>query len=317
MPRRMARRIGAGDALTRPEIAALLPFAKLWLTDAVTESTLPDEPALLPALMAYFPHAAARALRRASRTPPAAARPGRDHRRQRGGEPAGLRRAGPADHGGRAGRRLPRRLLAAEAFGLEAACDVDRCRARAGRDAACRAAGAAPPAGSRGAGPARRAGATAGGGAGGAAARHRGALAAAAAVMSTPAAGLPAEAGLLAAAAPRLAAAPAVVRLAGAAGVDATAAATAWGSIEARFALDALRAAIAAAPAPGPFGPRARAALAEEVGTAQARLAARLLRGETPDDARSDTVAALVRDAAGARDLAAVTVAVRAVAMLG
>ncbi|MBR0652768.1 NAD-glutamate dehydrogenase, partial [Roseomonas terrae] len=51
----MARRIGAGDALTRPEIAALLPFAKLWLTDALSDSDLPDEPALLPALVAYFP----------------------------------------------------------------------------------------------------------------------------------------------------------------------------------------------------------------------------------------------------------------------
>ncbi|MBR0684104.1 NAD-glutamate dehydrogenase, partial [Roseomonas eburnea] len=51
----MARRIAAGDALTRPEIAALLPFAKLWLTEALGDSDLPDEPALLPALMAYFP----------------------------------------------------------------------------------------------------------------------------------------------------------------------------------------------------------------------------------------------------------------------
>jgi glutamate dehydrogenase len=87
--------------------------------------------------------------------------------------------------------------------------------------------------------------------------------------------------------------------------------------VEARFALDALRGAIAAAPAPGAFGPRARSALAEDVGAAQGRLAALLLRGGSPDPARAEAVAGLVRDAAGARDLAAVTVAVRALAMLG
>jgi glutamate dehydrogenase len=96
--------------------------------------------------------------------------------------------------------------------------------------------------------------------------------------------------------------------------VDAAAAAAAWGAVESRFALDVLRGAIAAAPAPGAFGPRARAALAEEVGASQAHLAALHLRGEAPE---ATHVAALVRDAAGARDLAAVTVAVRALARAG
>ncbi|HEY8613639.1 MAG TPA: NAD-glutamate dehydrogenase domain-containing protein, partial [Roseomonas sp.] len=53
---RMAERIGQGDALTRPEIAALLPVTKLWLTDAVEDGGLPDDPALLPLLRSYFPH---------------------------------------------------------------------------------------------------------------------------------------------------------------------------------------------------------------------------------------------------------------------
>ncbi|MBR0683550.1 hypothetical protein GXW74_23900, partial [Roseomonas eburnea] len=110
---------------------------------------------------------------------------------------------------------------------------------------------------------------------------------------------------------------PAVVRLAGRAGVGAAAAAEAWSAVEQDFALDALRAAIAAAPAPGPFGPRARAALAEEVASAQARLAAQRLEGRRPDGSRANATAALVREAAAARDLAAVTVAVRGLAALG
>ncbi|BDG74722.1 NAD-glutamate dehydrogenase [Roseomonas fluvialis] len=312
----MARRIGAGDALTRPEISALLPFAKLWLTDALAESTLPDEPALLPALMAYFPKPLQAGYARFAER----------HRLRRDLVATIVANAVANRLGCAALARLTMAadpvaacraaLLAAEAFGLEAACDaIDAAEAPAEtrlaallalrrlQEAAAQDLLAAPAQPLEDALAALRPGIAA--------------LATAAAAHAVPAAGLPPEAGLLAAAAPRLAAAPAVVRLAGNAGVDAAAAATAWGSIESRFALDALRAAIAAAPAPGPFGPRARAALAEEAGAAQARLAARLLRGETPDDARSDTVAALVRDAAGARDLAAVTVAVRAVAMLG
>jgi glutamate dehydrogenase len=309
----MARRIGAGDALTRPEISALLPFAKLWLTDALAESSLPDEPALLPALMAYFPQplqagyalfAERHRLRRdlvativanavANRLGCAALA-----RLTMAADPVAACRAA---------------LLAAEAFGLEAACDaIDAADAPAEtrlgallslrrlQEAAAQDLLAAPAQPLEEALAALRPGIAA--------------LAAAASAHAAPAAGLPADAGLLAAAAPRLAAAPAVVRLAGRAGVDAAAAAAAWGEVESRFALDVLRGAIAAAPAPGAFGPRARAALAEEVGASQAHLAAMQLRGEAPEAAH---VAALVRDAAGARDLAAVTVAVRALARVG
>ncbi|MDW8399147.1 MAG: NAD-glutamate dehydrogenase, partial [Acetobacteraceae bacterium] len=53
----MAARAAAGEALTRPEIAALLPFLKLWLTDSLLDSPLPEDPALAPLLRAYFPAA--------------------------------------------------------------------------------------------------------------------------------------------------------------------------------------------------------------------------------------------------------------------
>ncbi|MBY0338107.1 MAG: NAD-glutamate dehydrogenase, partial [Acetobacteraceae bacterium] len=48
-------RIAAGDALTRPELAALLPVAKLWLGEALATSPLPDDPALEELLIGYFP----------------------------------------------------------------------------------------------------------------------------------------------------------------------------------------------------------------------------------------------------------------------
>ena len=312
----MARRIGAGDALTRPEIAALLPFAKLWLTDALAESTLPDEPALLPALMAYFPQPLQAGYARFAER----------HRLRRDLVATIVANAVANRLGCAALARLTMAadpvaacraaLLAAEAFGLEAACDaIDGAAAPAEtrlaallslrrlQEAAAQDLLGAPAQPLEEALAALRPGIAA--------------LAAAAAAHVAPVAGLPADAGLLAAAAPRLAAAPAVVRLAGRAGVDAAAAAAAWGAVESRFALDTLRGAIAVAPAPGAFGPRARAALAEEVGASQAHLAAQHLRGEAPDPTRAEAVAALVRDAAGARDLAAVTVAVRALARVG
>ncbi|MBR0652588.1 hypothetical protein GXW78_23225, partial [Roseomonas terrae] len=130
-------------------------------------------------------------------------------------------------------------------------------------------------------------------------------------------AGLPIDAAALAATAPRLAAAPAVVRLAGHAGVDAATAAVAWAAVEEQFALDVLRSAIAAAPAAGAFGPRARAALADDVTASQMRFATLRLAGSTPDSVRAAAVAGLIQEAAAARDLAAVTVAVRGLGALG
>jgi glutamate dehydrogenase len=51
----LAARGAAG--LTRPELIVLLSHAKLWLTDALIASTLPDDPAFAPDLAAYFPAA--------------------------------------------------------------------------------------------------------------------------------------------------------------------------------------------------------------------------------------------------------------------
>ena len=129
------------------------------------------------------------------------------------------------------------------------------------------------------------------------------------AVTAWRAAGLPERAVALAAAAPRLAAAPTVLRLAAETGAPAAAAAAAWAAIGATFRIEALRQAAAAAPAPGAFGPRARAALLEDLGAAQARLAAARLRGQAPDPRR---VAQLAQEAALAGDLAAIGVAARA-----
>jgi glutamate dehydrogenase len=206
-------------------------------------------------------------------------------------------------------------LLASEAFGLEAACDaLDAAEAPAEARLAALLAlrqlqeGAAqdllalPPA------PLTEALATL---------RPGIAALAALAPRENLGAGLPEAAAALAAAAPRLAAAPAVVRLAARAGVEVTGAAAAWSAVEQDFALDALRAALAAAPAPGAFGPRARATLAEDIAAAQTRLAALRLAGGAMEPARAAAVAALVRDAAAARDLAAATVAARALASLG
>ena len=69
-------------------------------------------------------------------------------------------------------------------------------------------------------------------------------------------------------------------------------------------------------PAPGPFGARARLALQRDLAAAQARLAAARLKGREPDAARAAAAAQLVREATMAGDLAALTVAVRAVAAL-
>jgi glutamate dehydrogenase len=59
----LAQRGRAG--LVRPEIVVLLSHAKLWLTDALLASPLPDDPGFAPDLLAYFPTAVARRFRAA------------------------------------------------------------------------------------------------------------------------------------------------------------------------------------------------------------------------------------------------------------
>ncbi len=49
------RRAHGGLGLTRPEIAVLLAYSKLWLYDAILDSDLPDDPLLLDDLVRYVP----------------------------------------------------------------------------------------------------------------------------------------------------------------------------------------------------------------------------------------------------------------------
>ncbi|MCA1939863.1 MAG: NAD-glutamate dehydrogenase [Caenispirillum bisanense] len=53
----VAERFAAKKGLTRPEIAVLIPYSKLWLFDEIVESDLPDDPMLLDDLVRYFPTA--------------------------------------------------------------------------------------------------------------------------------------------------------------------------------------------------------------------------------------------------------------------
>ncbi|MCC7166933.1 MAG: NAD-glutamate dehydrogenase, partial [Rhodospirillales bacterium] len=51
----IAERQAAGKGLTRPEIAVLLAYGKIWLYDDILKSDLPDQPLLEGELMRYFP----------------------------------------------------------------------------------------------------------------------------------------------------------------------------------------------------------------------------------------------------------------------
>jgi glutamate dehydrogenase len=53
----LAQRQAQGQGLTRPELAVLLAYAKMALYDALLDSDLPDDPALEPELLSYFPKA--------------------------------------------------------------------------------------------------------------------------------------------------------------------------------------------------------------------------------------------------------------------
>ncbi len=51
----VAERRQRGAGLTRPELAVLLAYAKMWLYDELLQSTLPDDPWVATALERYFP----------------------------------------------------------------------------------------------------------------------------------------------------------------------------------------------------------------------------------------------------------------------
>ena len=53
--RQIAERQRAGKGLTRPELAVLLAYAKIWLYEKLLASNLPDDAALQGELMQYFP----------------------------------------------------------------------------------------------------------------------------------------------------------------------------------------------------------------------------------------------------------------------
>ncbi len=311
-------RAAAGEGLTRPELAALLPFAKLWLTEAIGESALPDDPALRPSLMAYFPR-------------PLQERYGAliDRHRLRRELVATIlgnavaNRLGPAAIGRLAAEAGPAQVtraawLAAEAFGIEAAARAadaapavpstrlsTQLALRRLQEAAARALLPDSPVPLDDALAALRPGVAA--------------LVAAGSDRPAPEAarlaaeGIPAEVATLAAGGARLAAAPAIVRLATASGVAPDRAAAAWSAVEAGFALDALRGAVESARVPGPLGGRARAEALMELSALHARLARAQLSGTDPGGAPGAPEAArLVREAAAAGDMVSAHVAMRA-----
>jgi len=313
----LADRIAGGEALTRPELAALLPFTKLWLTDAIEASDLPDDPALQPLLQDYFPqplqrefgdaiahHRLRRELLATILANLVANRIG----------PAGLARLAAGTGPAEAARAA---ILADRLLGLDqAASAADAAPAAAGprRDAAlairhlhtavARELLSLPGTGSLEAtlatlrpGIAELADAATEGAA---------ATPAAAALRE---AGLPEQVARLAAAAPTLEDAPAVVRLSTVANVSPAQAGQAWQQAGEAFHLPALRLAALQAEVSGPFGTRAKAALLDDIAALHAKLAAAHLRGASLPDA--EAAARTAQEAALRPDLAAVTVAVR------
>ncbi|MDB5414139.1 MAG: phage capsid protein [Rubritepida sp.] len=315
-PAAMAARANKGEGLTRPEVAALLPFAKLWLGEAVVDSALPDDPAFAPLLHEYFPTAL-----RAANFSRFVAR----HRLRRDLVAtalanmvanrlgcAGLARlvaeAGPAEVVGAV-------WLASELFGLEArfeAAEAAPAEPRLAAQAVLRelleaaAVEVMAPAKSG----LQAAIKTLGGGISSLTASEVGETG------DADPNGLPRDVAGFVAAAPRLAAAPSVVMLANSSGAEPAAAAKAWADVGAFFHLDALANAARRMPATGPYGDRARASLLADLRVTQARLAAARLAGKTAEDGAMEGIRKLVREAATQGDFAAVTVAARALATL-
>ncbi len=318
----LARRIAAGEALTRPELAALLPFAKLWLTDAIEDSGLPDDPALQPLLQDYFPHPLQREFgeaighHRLRRELLATILANRVANRV---GPAGLARLAAGSGPAEAARAA---ILADLLLGLdEAAIAADASAAPAAqrRDAdlairrlhiaVARELLALP-----GTETLERALATLRPGIAELVSAATEGMAGSPVATTLREAGLPDAVARLAAAAPMLEDAPAVVRLATQAGVTPALAGRAWHAAGEAFHLPALRLAALQAQAPGPFGTRAKALLLDDLAALHAKLAAARLRGTALPDA--EAVAHIVQEAALRPDLAAVTVAQRELARI-
>lgn len=309
----MADRIAAQAPLTRPELSALLPFAKLWLAEAIERSTLPDDAALAPLLAAYFPTAlqqdyAPFIARHRLRRELLATILANEVANRLG--PAGLMRLAAGSEPAAAARAT---ILADRLLGLADAMDAaDAAAAPAeARHAAMLALRQLLAATSREllsmpetALPLEEA-----------LARLRpgiGALREAETARAQPGAlaeaGLPEDLARLVAAAPALEAAPAIVRLAARAEVPPAEAARAWAEVGESFHLAGLRQATMQAPATGPFATRAKAALLDDLAELQTRLAGRALKGAPP---QAETAMRIAQEAAARPDLAGVTVAVR------
>ncbi len=85
----IAERRKAGEGLTRPELAIILSYGKIWLYKALIHSNVPEDPYLSAELNRYFPAPVQRALRRAREAPPPAPRDHRDGDHQQPHQPHG------------------------------------------------------------------------------------------------------------------------------------------------------------------------------------------------------------------------------------
>jgi glutamate dehydrogenase len=288
--------------LTRPELCVLMPYTKLWLSDALLESSLPDDPALAGDLAEYFPPQlreefadgiAKHRLRRelvamlltndlVNRMGAAAFARLSD---ETGADPAAIARAG---------------LVARQAFGLPALHEaVEQARVDEARRiawlldlrrlqvaAARRLVGDPRPA---------------------AAAIEDLAPAVAALVPAGD------DLGARVAAVGSLAAAPDILALSREAALPLPQASKVWDAVAQGFALDRLRAATGAVDLRGRFAGRAVAAVGDDLAALQRRLAGAVLAAS---DGRDPAEAvARFRDAAGARAAAAASLVDEAVAM--
>jgi glutamate dehydrogenase len=304
--------------LARPELCVLMPYTKLWLSDALLDSVLPDDPALAADLIGYFPpqlrneyaagiqrHRLRRELVAMLLTNDVVNRMGSAAFAQladeTGAGPVAIARAG---------------LIAREAFGLPAlwhaieTAAIDEARRLSWLLALRRLQVSAS----------RRL------------VHDPRAPALAIADLAPAVAQLVPDSGELGArvaAVAGLAAAPDILALSREAGLDLARAAAVWDAVAAGFALDRLRSATASVDARGRFAGRAISAVTDDLSALQRRLAASVLAGAdgaAPEEAvgrfrdaaglRAQEAAQLVEEAAAAPELAAVVVAARALAAL-
>jgi glutamate dehydrogenase len=328
----IAMRAASGHGLTRPELCEVMAHGKLWLSAEIDAATLPDDPALEADLIAYFPAVLG-------------AEYGTEVRRHRlRRELIGtavtndlLNRLGHAafgrlvtDSGLPAALVAKAAIIARDAFDLgavwravealdgtvptEAQYAVLAAMRRL-HEATARALLADPESlgGIAETVATLRPGLTA------LVDQATARAAASPAALALAAQGIPAPLAALAAALTALLAAPAIVRLAATARVDVDAASAAWAGAGESFAIDPLRAAIAAIAPRGAWGARAVAALGDDLASLQFRLAGQVLAGGLTASAllassgeAGARAVALAREAAAMPDLAAATVALRA-----